>query len=224
MKHEIYCDVPGSPCLSKTSPVYGPSFSNFGSLPTGDHQIRSQGGLLETPHRWHATIYFRSLFPVRVTDCTKNGTHPDSDQIHYTRSQLHEQMFIHCSRHLKEMHCVYPDRWEVGTWSTLHLASYTLLYAYITLPSGSAIQAEKKGTSSVALQVPFWATWVVWICRLALYVPHIPEKLIGKIELVTRFMQTSHTLSFWNIQQGMKPFLFGCIYYKEDCRSEGFLG
>ncbi len=25
--------------------------------------------------------------------------------------------------------------------------------------SGSAIQAEKKGTSSVALQVPFWATW-----------------------------------------------------------------
>ncbi len=28
-------------------------------------------------------------------------------------------------------------------------------------PSGSAIQAEKKGTSSVALQVPFWATWVI---------------------------------------------------------------
>ncbi len=27
-------------------------------------------------------------------------------------------------------------------------------------PSGSVIQAEKKGTSSVALQVPFWATWV----------------------------------------------------------------
>ncbi len=27
-------------------------------------------------------------------------------------------------------------------------------------PSESAIQAEKKGTSSVALQVPFWATWV----------------------------------------------------------------
>ncbi len=26
-------------------------------------------------------------------------------------------------------------------------------------PSGSAIQSEKKGTSSVALQVPFWATW-----------------------------------------------------------------
>ncbi len=26
-------------------------------------------------------------------------------------------------------------------------------------PSGSAIKAEKKGTSSVALQVPFWATW-----------------------------------------------------------------
>ncbi len=22
-----------------------------------------------------------------------------------------------------------PDRWEVGTWSTLHLASNTLLYA-----------------------------------------------------------------------------------------------
>ncbi len=64
--------------------------------------------------------------------------------------------------------CSNPDRWEVGTWSTLHLASNTLLYAYITLPfgmlqevhpSGSAIQAEKKGTSSVALQVPFWATW-----------------------------------------------------------------
>ncbi len=30
----------------------------------------------------------------------------------------------------------FPDRWEVGTWSTLHLASNTLLYAYITLPFG----------------------------------------------------------------------------------------
>ncbi len=30
----------------------------------------------------------------------------------------------------------YPDRGEVGTWSTLHLASNTLLFAYITLPFG----------------------------------------------------------------------------------------
>ncbi len=30
-------------------------------------------------------------------------------------------------------------------------------------PSGSVIQAEKKGTSSVALQVPFWATWAVYV-------------------------------------------------------------
>ncbi len=29
------CDVPGSPCLSKTSPVVGPSFSIFGSLLLG---------------------------------------------------------------------------------------------------------------------------------------------------------------------------------------------
>ncbi len=33
-------------------------------------------------------------------------------------------------------------------------------------PSGSAIQAEKKGTSSVALQVPFWATWACQIILL----------------------------------------------------------
>ena len=26
----IYCDVPGSPCLSKTGPVYGPFFFSFG--------------------------------------------------------------------------------------------------------------------------------------------------------------------------------------------------
>ena len=29
-----------------------------------------------------------------------------------------------------------PDWWEVGTWSTLHLASNTFFYAYITLPFG----------------------------------------------------------------------------------------
>ncbi len=57
----IYCDVPGSPCLSKTGPVYGPPFLNFGSL-LGSLgpclvAVRSQGGLLETPPRWHATIY-----------------------------------------------------------------------------------------------------------------------------------------------------------------------
>ncbi len=30
----IYCDVPGSPCLSKTGPVVDPSFLIFGSLLT----------------------------------------------------------------------------------------------------------------------------------------------------------------------------------------------
>ncbi len=42
--------------------------------------------------------------------------------------------------------CSFPDRWEVGTWSTLHLASNTLLYAYITLPFGM-------------LQLHFLAIW-----------------------------------------------------------------
>ncbi len=28
-------------------------------------------------------------------------------------------------------------------------------------PSGSAIQAESKGTSNIAPQVSFWATWVI---------------------------------------------------------------
>ena len=76
--------------------------------------------------------------------------------------KLSNAFFIDCRRG--------PDRLEVGTFSTLHLASNTLLYAYTVEfkyrkrakevhPSGSAIQAEKKGTSSVALQVPFWATW-----------------------------------------------------------------
>ncbi len=36
------------------------------------------------------------------------------------------------SQVLTAKHVLYPDRWEVGTWSTLHLASNTLLYAYIT--------------------------------------------------------------------------------------------
>ena len=45
-----------------------------------------------------------------------------------------------------------PDRWEVGTWSTLHLASNTLLYAYITLPFGM-------------LQVHFLAAHL-WKCDL----------------------------------------------------------
>ncbi len=31
----LYCDVPGSPCLSKTGPAVGPSFSIFGSLSLG---------------------------------------------------------------------------------------------------------------------------------------------------------------------------------------------
>ncbi len=46
----IYCDMPGSPCLSKTGPVVGPYFVNLIAA-------WSQGGLLETPPRWHATIY-----------------------------------------------------------------------------------------------------------------------------------------------------------------------
>ena len=36
---EQYCDVPGSPCLSKMGPVVGPSFSIFGSL------LRTRGSL-----------------------------------------------------------------------------------------------------------------------------------------------------------------------------------
>ena len=57
----IYCDVPGSPCRSKTSPDYGPSFLIFNSLLLGIPGLclvtaRSQGGSLETPPRWHATI------------------------------------------------------------------------------------------------------------------------------------------------------------------------
>ncbi len=32
---EIYCDVPGSPCLSKTGPMVGPCVSIYGSLPLG---------------------------------------------------------------------------------------------------------------------------------------------------------------------------------------------
>ena len=38
----IYCDVQGSPCLSKTGLV----------------ATQSQGGSLETPSRWHVTILF----------------------------------------------------------------------------------------------------------------------------------------------------------------------
>ncbi len=55
----IYCDVPGSPCLSKTGPVVGPYFSIFNDL--------SLGGLLETPPRWHVTIYLLlAICPVNV--------------------------------------------------------------------------------------------------------------------------------------------------------------
>ena len=32
VQHYIYSDVPGSPCVSKMGPVYGPSFSIFSSL------------------------------------------------------------------------------------------------------------------------------------------------------------------------------------------------
>ncbi len=49
---------------------------------------------------------------------------------------------------------------------------FLAIWAKEVHPSGSVIQAEKKGTSSVALQVPFWATWVgieifnLFICYL----------------------------------------------------------
>ncbi len=42
----IYCDVPGSPCLSK---------KGESSIP-GPVSYRCLSGLLETPPRWHATI------------------------------------------------------------------------------------------------------------------------------------------------------------------------
>ncbi len=65
---------------------------------------------------------------------------------------------------------ISPDRWEVGTWSTLHLASNTLFYAYQGYTCGSVIEAKRKletfGNLSfhlVALQVPFLTTWVTWI-------------------------------------------------------------
>ncbi len=64
----IYCDVPGSPCLSKTGPVNGPFF--FLKFLLGSyHCERTKGylapclvtawspdGLLETPPCWHVTI------------------------------------------------------------------------------------------------------------------------------------------------------------------------
>ncbi len=34
---EIYCDVPGSPCLSKTGPVYGPFFLKIFRLALSCH-------------------------------------------------------------------------------------------------------------------------------------------------------------------------------------------
>ena len=61
--YNTYCDVPGSPCLSKTGPVVGPYFLIFGSLCgvriPGHCLVAawSQGGLLETPPCWHLTIY-----------------------------------------------------------------------------------------------------------------------------------------------------------------------
>ncbi len=58
---------------------------------------------------------------------------------------------------------VGPDRWEVGTWSTLHIASNTLLYAYITLPFGM-------------LQVHFLVVWALE--------HHLPKLVQTKATLV----------------------------------------
>ncbi len=55
--YTLYCDVPGSPCLSKTGPVYGPFFSLAPCLVAA----RSQGGLLETPPCWHMTRHSAHL-------------------------------------------------------------------------------------------------------------------------------------------------------------------
>ena len=58
----MYSDVPGSPCLSKTGPVYDPFlFLNFwvvllGSLALCLVAAWNPGGLLETPPRWQVTV------------------------------------------------------------------------------------------------------------------------------------------------------------------------
>ncbi len=70
--YSIYCDVPGSPCLSKTGPVYGPFF--FFSPPVNGPKDLwpsvlslpgALGGLLETPPRRHVTIY-KAVFHLKV--------------------------------------------------------------------------------------------------------------------------------------------------------------
>ena len=78
LSERTYCDVPDSPCPSKTGPVAGPSFSIFGRLgsPVGVRfrppvnpgpclvAAWSQGGLLETPPRWRVTISTHAHFNV----------------------------------------------------------------------------------------------------------------------------------------------------------------
>ncbi len=67
-RQPTYCDVPGSPCLSKTGPLFGPYFSIFGSLSLGslDHVLSLPGAKVVCwrPHlagtRQHIGYWFQS--------------------------------------------------------------------------------------------------------------------------------------------------------------------
>ena len=50
----MYCDVPGSPCLSKKGES-NVQFVPFKRIP-GPVSCRCPGGSLETPPRWHVTV------------------------------------------------------------------------------------------------------------------------------------------------------------------------
>ena len=59
-----YCDVPGSPCLSKAGPVYGPFFflKFLGSISKLALSLPGAlGGLLETPTRQHVTRHMNHV-------------------------------------------------------------------------------------------------------------------------------------------------------------------
>ncbi len=81
---------------------------------------------------------FLDILPMsHVTDFGVIWTNDESCRS--SQENLHLELFLQLNN---------PDRWEVSTWSTLHLDSNTLLYAYITLPFGM-------------LQVHFLAIWAL---------------------------------------------------------------